>query len=452
MSTAQRRISIIAVFGSNEHLPSAESVGCEVARRGSILLTGGIGINEDAVKEKAIAGAKDAARNFKAFAPWIGVARDKRRGDSNKSEDSLVIHPGFNHKRNYIEACLCDVAIAFEGGGGTLSEVIFCLSLGKPVVLVGDRWRAEHHFDRFDEKEVRDSLMAKVCLKMQASEGSQALDCFLESVPQSLENGRAVHEFSSQESASQIVDRALRLSKNAGLSGEFPGLDGFDDLKAEYNSWLTVVEARLTLPAELGNKVMPYEQNGRDERVRALAERSRYVENVLKHAFVAQLASEVWARDPFANLQVYNSEVDDSGFDIVLQLGSHVRYVQLKQTRNDKVPRSSSVRLSFAVMPGSCVVLMSHSIDKLHLTHYRFWGAGPSEPMQSIAALKATKSPIRRDTEGKRKLRTNYRDVPVGQFKGPLNTGELLDLLFPSNAASEALDGAGVGEEDGGEE
>jgi hypothetical protein len=72
--------------------------------------------------------------------------------------------------------------------------------------------------------------------------------------------------------------------------------------------------------------------------------------------------------------------------------------------------------------------------------------------MQSIAALKATKSPIRRDTEGKRKLRTNYRDVPVGQFKGPLNTGELLDLLFPSNAASEALDGAGVGEEDGGEE
>ena len=44
----------------------------------------------------------------------------------------------------------------------------------------------------------------------------------------------------------------------------------------------------------------------RAERISALAERSSYVENVLCHALVASLSSEVWQRDPEASLQVFN--------------------------------------------------------------------------------------------------------------------------------------------------
>jgi hypothetical protein len=167
-------------------------------------------------------------------------------------------------------------------------------------------------------------------------------------------------------------------------------------------------------------------------RIRALAERSSYVENVLRHALVAGLSSVVWNRDPFAALQVFNSEVDDSGFDLVLSLGSDVRYIQIKQAHSNKVATHCSVRLSFAALAGSCVVLMSHSARDLTLTSFRFFGGGPSEPMASIDAMRPTKAPGRRNAAGERKVRMHDRDVPVRQFQGPLSIEQLVNVLFPS--------------------
>ncbi len=169
----------------------------------------------------------------------------------------------------------------------------------------------------------------------------------------------------------------------------------------------------------------------RDSRIKALAERSSYIENVLRHALVSNLSSLVWSRDPFAALQVFNSEVDDSGFDIVLGLGTQVRYIQLKQAHEDKVPPHCSVRLSFSSLPGSCVVLMSHTLAELRLTKFRFFGGAPNETMSNIEAMRQPKSPGRRNAAGERKVRTNYREIPIKQFQGPLSASELLDVLFP---------------------
>lgn len=169
----------------------------------------------------------------------------------------------------------------------------------------------------------------------------------------------------------------------------------------------------------------------RETRINALAERSSYVENVLRHGLVSELSSIMWQRDPFTGLQVFNSEVDDSGFDLVLTLGSLVRYVQLKQAHEEKVPTHCSVRLSFARVPGSCVVLMSHSLATLRLVEFRFFGSAPVAPMASIENMRPSKSPGRRNAAGERKVRANYRDVPVKYFQGPLTATELADVLFP---------------------
>jgi hypothetical protein len=172
--------------------------------------------------------------------------------------------------------------------------------------------------------------------------------------------------------------------------------------------------------------------NERDLRITALAERSSYVENVLRHALVSSLASIFWSRDPLLSLQVFNSEVDDSGFDVVLSLGSQVRYVQLKQTHEGKVPPDCSVRLSFALLSGACVVLMSHTLEDLRLTQFRFFGASPSEPLPSIEGFRMPKKPGRRNAAGVRKIRENYRKVPTNRFQGPLALAELADVLFPA--------------------
>lgn len=163
---------------------------------------------------------------------------------------------------------------------------------------------------------------------------------------------------------------------------------------------------------------------------KALAERSSYVENVLIHRLVSDLAGEMWRRDPMAPLHVFNAEVDDSGFDLVLGRGDQLRYIQVKQVH--KLGRASkfSVRLEFARLPGSCVVVVVHTEDTLEVDHFLFYGSSTREPMPSIDANRATVSPIRRGSDGKRKTRENYRDIPRRKFRGPLSTGQLLDALF----------------------
>lgn len=185
-------------------------------------------------------------------------------------------------------------------------------------------------------------------------------------------------------------------------------------------------------------------QNGQKIlRIKALAERSSYIENVLRHALVAELSRVAWQRDPALVLQVFNAEVDAAGFDIVLGLGEQLRYVQLNQAHAEKTPSHCSVRLAFSRMPGSCVVLMIHHLEDLALRHFfffgstpEFFGSTPEAAMPTIGTLPASKSPGRRNAAGQRKVREHYRDVKVKMFEGPLSAGELFDKLFPNSVCA----------------
>jgi len=164
--------------------------------------------------------------------------------------------------------------------------------------------------------------------------------------------------------------------------------------------------------------------------IKALAERSSYVENVLVHRLVADLASELWHRDPNLPLHIFNSEVDDSGFDLVLAYANKLRYIQVKQVHLNGKAKKFSVRLEFTRLPGSCVVVVVHSESELQAAHFLFFGGSASEPMANVEGEKASVSPIKRGEDGKKKVRPNYRDIPRKKFRGPLNTRELLDALF----------------------
>lgn len=168
-------------------------------------------------------------------------------------------------------------------------------------------------------------------------------------------------------------------------------------------------------------------------RLQALAERSSHVENVLRHAFLAELASEVWRDDPNEPLGISNAEVDDSGYDVVLERNATIRRVQLKQHHADKTPRSFSVRVEFATYPGACIVAIAHSLTDLKPTSYSFYGNGPCESMPYVEAHRTTKAPGRRTAEGERVLRLRYRDVPFSQFKRSLSMRQLIQELFPAS-------------------
>src|SRR5436190_1299223 len=152
-------------------------------------------------------------------------------------------------------------------------------------------------------------------------------------------------------------------------------------------------------------------------RLEALAERSSHVENVLRHAFLAQLAGEVWRDDPNEPLGISNAEVDDSGYDVILERNAVIRRIQLKQAHEKKIPKKFSVRVEFATYPGSCVIVVAHALLDLRPISYSFYGSSPDQPMPYIEAHRSTKAPGRRMADGQRVLRLKYRDVPFSRFK-----------------------------------
>jgi hypothetical protein len=163
---------------------------------------------------------------------------------------------------------------------------------------------------------------------------------------------------------------------------------------------------------------------------KALAERSSYVENVLIHLLVGALASELWHRDPSTQLSIFNSEVDDSGFDLVLACRQKLRYLQIKQVHLEGRASKFSIRQDFSLMIGSCVVVIVHTEDSLSIDHFLFYGGEMDEAMPPIDGNKLSIVPGRRDAEGNRKVRVHYRDIKRSQFKKMFTASDLLDALF----------------------
>ena len=118
---------IVGVIGGAEAPPDvlmlAEQVGALIARKGSVLVCGGLG----GVMEAASRGAKAEG------GLTIGILPGPSTGDANAHID-VAIATNMGHARNAVIAHTADVMIAVGGRYGTLSEIGFGLALGKKVI------------------------------------------------------------------------------------------------------------------------------------------------------------------------------------------------------------------------------------------------------------------------------------------------------------------------------
>lgn len=121
----------IAVAGAGEAVTPelarlAEEVGRLLARRGAVLVCGGLG----GVMEAAARGAREAGGTT------IGILPGESTGDANPWIEHAVA-TGIGHARNLAVAASGDALIAVGGEWGTASEIALARALGRPVVVVG---------------------------------------------------------------------------------------------------------------------------------------------------------------------------------------------------------------------------------------------------------------------------------------------------------------------------
>ncbi|MXX20514.1 MAG: TIGR00725 family protein [Cenarchaeum sp. SB0665_bin_23] len=135
----------ILVIGHNDNgfLPLHEKISYEVgyliAKRGAVLLTGGMG----GVMRVASCGAKDANGIV------VGIIPPKDASAANDFCD-IVIPTGLGLMRDFVNAYAADGIIIIGGGVGTLSEMCAAYMHNKPMVAIRNSGgMAERYADKY---------------------------------------------------------------------------------------------------------------------------------------------------------------------------------------------------------------------------------------------------------------------------------------------------------------
>jgi uncharacterized protein (TIGR00725 family) len=120
---------IIGVVGagscSGEVAELARQVGSEIARRGAVLVCGGLG----GVMQEAARGAKEQGGLTVGILPGSNVT------EANAYID-IAVATNMGQARNAIIVETAQALIAVAGGYGTLSEIALALKIGKTVVAL----------------------------------------------------------------------------------------------------------------------------------------------------------------------------------------------------------------------------------------------------------------------------------------------------------------------------
>ena len=123
----------VAVVGSGvEHEGRAQEVGRLLAERGCTVVCGGRG----EVMAAAARGAKSAGGTT------IGILPGETRAAANEWIDYVVV-TGIGHARNLAVVASGETVIAVGGRWGTLAEIGFARTLGRPVVILEPGWEIE---------------------------------------------------------------------------------------------------------------------------------------------------------------------------------------------------------------------------------------------------------------------------------------------------------------------
>ncbi len=234
MSGARTK-AIIAIFGGNDDdaVNRAKALGGLLAKRFHILLTGGTKPGSQSVKESAIAGVGPSS--------WIGVERADRI-DTAKPGNGFIIYTDLGHKRNYLEACLCDAAIGLSGGDGTVSEVTFSLALQRPVVFVGDDWKRDGSLDDSGRATVLKSMVSRTFNRVgRTPSGKPDFDALVNEsvIQQALTQLPPYIYLDSSKSSEDAVNWIEDILKTRKKAGHFPILEDYKPVISEFDAWLS---------------------------------------------------------------------------------------------------------------------------------------------------------------------------------------------------------------------
>ena len=166
---------------------------------------------------------------------------------------------------------------------------------------------------------------------------------------------------------------------------------------------------------------------GNSQWITALSTYSSTREKILEHRFVGDVTSELWRRGLF-DLAVSHSEVDNSGYDLIVEAADVVRHIQLKAMQTGGKRTGFGLQLRLADKPSGCAVLMLHDPVTLAIGQFRVLAGPPGEPLPALGnkTVRHTKG----NRHGFKAERPALREVPLSAFVPVAGIAMLVNRLF----------------------
>ncbi len=168
--------------------------------------------------------------------------------------------------------------------------------------------------------------------------------------------------------------------------------------------------------------------------------KSTFYEQLAEHVFISEVLQEAWFRYN-TTVEVLRSELDSSGYDLVLECNGVTRHVQLKTSRAESKTAYQKINIALQEKSSGCVVwLVKNEDENVHRIklNYRFFGSLPGEPLPSLNDFKVAKH-TKGDAKGVKKERPAMRKVPKGKFIQLTGIRDLLERLFGLTEAEVAM-------------
>lgn len=161
--------------------------------------------------------------------------------------------------------------------------------------------------------------------------------------------------------------------------------------------------------------------------VTALSTYSSTREKILEHRFVAEVTASLWRAGRF-DFAVSHSEVDNSGYDVIIEVGIVTRHIQLKAMQTGGARRDFGLQVRLAEKPSACAVLMLHDPRSLEISQWRLFAGLPGKPIPPLGerTVRHTKG----DRTGFKAERPALRNVSLTSFELMSDMDDLVQRLF----------------------
>ncbi|SIN65686.1 hypothetical protein SAMN02745824_1534 [Parasphingorhabdus marina DSM 22363] len=154
---------------------------------------------------------------------------------------------------------------------------------------------------------------------------------------------------------------------------------------------------------------------------------SHRLEKILEHEFLAGIGKCLWNRG-IHDFEVLHSEIDDNGYDLIIEACGKVRHIQLKSKITGGRRAQINVHNKLLDKPSACVIIMEYDPATLAVKSYRFFGSEAGVKIPDIGERVVKHS--RANAKGLKAIRPNLRNVPQSWFEEISNSEELCCRLF----------------------